>query len=101
MAKKSVFQDEKVCLICGKTPVEEHHIFGGFNRKHSDADGLVVYLCHNHHNEPPDGVHFNPKFMLALHKKGQLKYLENHTMDEWMRRYGRNYLEADEIYIDS
>lgn len=98
---KSIISTEKECYVCKRTPVELHHIFGGINRKNADQDGLTVYLCHEHHNMPPNGVHYNPKFMLALHRIGQRKYLETHTMDEWMKRYGRNYLEMDEVYIDS
>lgn len=48
------------CEICGKwLPLERHHVFSGSNRKKSEKYGLVAYLCHNHHNEPPDGVHHN------------------------------------------
>ena len=99
---KSILQTSKECYVTKRTDcLEKHHIFGAFNRKHSEEDGLWIWLTHDLHNEPPNGVHYNPKFMLALHQIGQRKYLETHTMDEWMKRYGRNYLDAEAPYIDS
>ena len=46
-------------------------VFGGANRSLSEKYGLVVNLCHECHNEPPDGVHFNAENMLALRKWAQ------------------------------
>lgn len=47
------------CDLCGKYGyLELHHIFGGANRSLSEKYGLVVNLCHECHNEPPEGVHF-------------------------------------------
>ena len=56
---KSILQTERECIFCGNPYVEEHHVFGGANRKNSTKYGLTVWLCHSHHNEPPEGVHFN------------------------------------------
>ena len=53
------------CYVCGYPVTEIHHIFGGANRKISDKYGFTVRLCHYHHNEPPDGAHFNRDFDLA------------------------------------
>jgi hypothetical protein len=94
---------EEGCFICGRnSPLERHHIFGAANRKLSEQDGLVVYLCRSCHNEPPDGVHFNKEKMEFLHKWGQdrwelRKMSEDHVTREearkaFMKRYGRNYI---------
>lgn len=93
MEKKSK-EPVKVCFFCGKDcGLELHHIFPGWaNRRLSDEDKLYVYLCHNHHNEPPNGVHFNKDMMLFLKQYGQRKYEETHTREEFMERYGKNYL---------
>jgi hypothetical protein len=81
------------CFICGRTDwLERHHIFGGANRKLSEEDGLVVDLCHFCHNEPPNGVHYNRKQMDWLRAEGQKMYEQNHSREEFMARYGRNYL---------
>lgn len=96
---KSVIQTKKECYLCrvmlaeeNTRQLESHHIFGGSaNRRKSEADGLKVWLCHEHH-QGNDGVHFNPVLMEFLKKRGQLKYEETHTREEFIKRYGRNYL---------
>ena len=90
------------CYICGRiTYTERHHIFGGANRKLSEEDGLVVNLCHDCHNEPPNGAHFNKRTMLYLRQRGQEKYEQRQiaqgmtseqARQSFMRRYGKNYL---------
>lgn len=82
------------CFLCGRyTPTEIHHIFGGANRTHSERYGLTVHLCHYCHNEPPNGVHFNAKRMRYLRQIGQLEFERYHTREEFMRIFGKNYLE--------
>ena len=89
---KSIVQEEKACLFCGRTPTEEHHCFGGANRKLSEKYGLKVYLCHEHHNEPPFGVHFNKENMDMVRRIAQRKFEETHTREEFIKIFGRNYL---------
>ena len=91
------------CFICGRQgQTEKHHIFGSYNRKKSEEDGLYVYLCHNCHNEPPNGIHFDKSRMELMRKIGQ-RHWESSAMGEgsmteedarraFMERYGRNYL---------
>jgi len=96
---KSIMQNKKECYLCRKfydidmqIGLECHHIFGGVaNRKISDKEGLVVWLCQKHHNTPPSGVHFNQKNMEILRKDGQRKFEETHTREEFIKRFGRNY----------
>lgn len=101
---KSMFDTKKgTCFICGcHGYTEKHHIFGGVaNRRLSEADGLWVYLCLDHHNRPPEGVHFNAERMKMLRQIGQIAY-ENKLIKEgvdpdeahWLfiQRYGKNYL---------
>lgn len=85
-------QEYKWCFICGKPYSDRHHIFGRSNRKFSEEDGLVVYLCRHHH----EMAHEGGEFMDELHKIGQMAYEEKHTRDEFMNRYGRNYLGGEE-----
>lgn len=85
--------DSMGCYFCGSyQKLEKHHIFGAANRKHSEEDGLVVVLCHNCHNEPPDGVHYNKERMDYLRRVGQTEYERTHSHKAFMQRYGRNYL---------
>lgn len=77
---------------CECTWLEEHHIFGGSNRKWSEKYGLKVRLCHWHHNEPPDGVHHNKEMADKYHSLGQEAFERTHTRQEFMKIFGRNYL---------
>lgn len=90
---KSIIQNEKTCLFCGRQNfIEEHHCFGGANRKLSEKYGLKVYLCHWCHNEAPNGVHFNAKRMRLVRQIGQRAFEEKHSHEEFMRIFGANYL---------
>lgn len=83
------------CDLCGKwASLERHHIFGGANRPLSEKYGLVVNLCHECHNEPPEGVHFNAKRMLALRRWAQKQAMEHYGWDEaeFIKIFGRSYL---------
>lgn len=100
------------CYMCGShANLELHHIFAGANRNLSTQDGLMVYLCHACHNEPPNGVHHNIQNMRKLQRMGQRTFEENWiekhcdgvTNEEteeqariaFMLRYGRNYIWED------
>ena len=102
MAKSILKTDKHICFRCGRYgPTDLHHIFGGTaNRRLSDEDGLLVYLCHRCHNQPPCGVHFNKDTMLWMRRVGQRAYeaelmktmSPEEAREEFMRRYGKNYL---------
>lgn len=85
---KSIIQNRRECLLCGSTQVEEHHIFGAFNRKKSEKYGLKVWLCRTHHNDahsPSSGV---PDY---LHRLGQIAFSKTYNED-FLSIFGRNYL---------
>lgn len=79
--------------------VHEHHIFGGPNRILSEEDGLKVYLCLAYHVDGPGAVHNNQTIMDELHKEGQMAYEREHTRQQFVERYGRNYLEEDGTHV--
>lgn len=89
---------EKSCFICGYSGrTEEHHIFGGNpNRRLSEKNGLKVHLCYIHHRDAKTGVHFNSKLMEELHEIGQRAFEQNHTREEFMKIFGKNYLNEPE-----
>ena len=100
---KSILNTQKyVCFRCGAYGYTEvHHIFGSYNRKKSTEDGLVVNLCRECHNLPPDGAHYNRNTMDWLHKVGQEAYegkmiqeglSPSEAREKFMKRYGKNYL---------
>lgn len=92
----SIININKNCYICKNVHnLELHHIFFGSNRKKSDKDGLVVYLCYEHHRGT-NGVHGkNGKALnLYLKKIAERAWLEYYdkTKEDFRKRYGRNYL---------
>lgn len=106
---KSIIQDKKdhQCYICKnflgdhseKRDLEEHHIFEGVaNRKLSEKYGLKVYLCRHHHtgdiNGSRDAVHSkcDNDFDLKLKQIAQVAFEQDHSREEFMRAFGRNYL---------
>lgn len=92
---KSILQNEKRCYITGETKnLEEHHIFGGANRRLSERYGLKVWLTHDWHNEMPFGAHFCEETALFLKRAGQTAFEKVHgTREEFVEIFGRNYLD--------
>ena len=93
---KSIICQERVCYECGRSDgLELHHIFyGTANRKLSDKDGLVVYLCYNHHRGA-EGVHNgNKRLDDKLKRVAQRAYMRtyNKNVAEFRERYGKNYI---------
>ncbi len=83
------------CALCGRYGcMERHHIFGGPNRSKSEKYGLVALLCHNCHNEPPNGVHHNDENMLLLHQIGQRKWMKETggSIKDFIAEFGKNYI---------
>ena len=68
--------------------------FGVRNRQKSIDDGLVVFLTPEMHNASNKGVHFNRSFDLYLKKIAEQTWLDhyNKTIEDFIKRYGRNYL---------
>ena len=90
---ESIILNDRKCLYCRTTEnIESHHIFGGPNRKNSEKYGLKVWLCHEHHTGP-QGVHFNKELMDQIHNIGQLMFEAKYSHEEFIRIFGKNYLE--------
>ena len=98
---KSIVPDAKECWACRNLynvsnvrRLEEHHIYPGVPRRAlSEHYGLKVYLCREHHNVSPCGVHFDPALMLRLQQEGQRAFERDHSREEFLRLFGKNYLE--------
>lgn len=99
---KSIIQKKKeYCYICNmigqkahRSSLEEHHIFGGPNRKVSEKYGLKVYLCPEHHQFGKDAVHKNPNtgFDYTLKQIGQQKFDEAYPYLDFIKIFGKKYL---------
>lgn len=106
--KASVLQSKDgICYLCALLDgdyrpkwTEEHHIFyGSANRALSEAYGLKVYLCSMHHQyafgNNPEAIHGNPTSSgtdLMLKRIAQRKFEENHTREDFVKIFGKNYL---------
>lgn len=68
--------------------------YGTANRRLSDEDGCIVYLCQRHHTGA-QGVHFNKKIDLTLKARCELEWLKQNdkTIEDFIKRYGRNYID--------
>lgn len=99
--KKSILKTQKgVCYLCVRMNgdcrqkyTEEHHIlYGSGRRELSEAEGLKVYLCKEHHTMGQQAVHNNREIRELLCEIAQLEFEVGHTHEEWMRIAGKNYL---------
>ena len=89
----SIMQDEKVCFLSGTLgELERHHIYGGANRRNSAKYVLWVWLRHDLHNEPPDGVHFNIDNNRLLQRMGQRAVELRGPDEDCTGILGRSYL---------
>ena len=92
---KSIIQSEKKCFVTGATEgLHKHHIFFGANRRLAEEDGLWIWLRWDYHiaDSPNRTPHNNKETDLFYKRLGQRKYEETHTREEFMARYGRNFL---------
>ena len=99
--KSVMHQRDGTCYLCIELHdnycvhknLHEHHIFGGTaNRRLSEKYGLKVYLCVDHHITGPEAVHSCPEVMNFLRKKGQQAFEQNHSREEFLEIFGKNYL---------
>ena len=91
--KHSIVQtEEERCYLTGSTiNLDKHHIFNGSCRKHAEEDGLFVYLNHNIHMYLHQTGEGRQK-MNELKAIGQRAYEKNHSHEEFLRRYHKNYV---------
>lgn len=87
------------CYVCRRfCATEEHHIFGGPDRKVSEYYGLKVNLCEEHHRGTK-GVHGRDgaKLQQYLHEQGQevfedqIMKFENITKEEARDRFRKEF----------
>ena len=91
MRNSVLIDDMYHCIICGRSPVQRHHVFGGSLRKLADEDGYWVPLCMEHHTGSK-GVHHDREFSESLKESAQLHFEQTHTREAFIRRYIRSYL---------
>lgn len=97
----------RLCAICGRPYEAEHHlIFGNSLRALADEDSLIIDMCNNCHNMSFDAkgrIHGNSMAEALSKMLGQERFekrailngaTEQEAREMFMKRYGRNYLEA-------
>ena len=90
---KSIISNKYECYLCGKQiDLERHHIMAGTaNRKLSEKYGLWVYLCHECHTGA-DGAQYNSSKGTALKEAAQRAFELQHSHEEWMDLFRKNYI---------
>lgn len=102
--KESILQNrmDGTCYLCARLHGdyrihkyrEEHHIFlGNPGRKLSEAEGLKVYLCLDHHQTGPEAVHKNQKILRLLQQDAQRAFEKTSSRERFMELFGRNYID--------
>lgn len=66
--------------------------YGNSNRKQSEKYGCWVWLCGRHHNLSDYGIHFDKDLDLKVKKLAQSKFEENHSRQEFMQIFGKNWI---------
>lgn len=81
------------CIICGKSPINKHEIFGGKNRLRSIEFGLVIPLCTcEHHNQIEcKGIHFNKQLQKEWKTKGQVIFETTYPDLNFIDIFGKSY----------
>ena len=99
MEFKSVMQeDSESCYLCGRNGqadrLEIHHVFNGYNKKHSERYGFLVKLCGERcHRNGREAVHRNIHVNNYVRRNAQKIYEDRYgTREDFIREFGRSYL---------
>lgn len=86
---------ERKCYLCGaRGDLVVHHALHGYaNRKKSDQDALIVWLCPVpcHHDLHDKGLHDD-----KVKRDAQIAWMRVYRkdVDAFISRYGKSYLDA-------
>lgn len=86
-----------ICELCGREgKTERHHVFfGRANRKLSEKYNMVACLCPDCHQYGAQAVHRCRSTDLLLKIEYQRRFEEEHTREEFVRVFGRNYIDEN------
>ena len=105
---KSILQNDRyTCYLCGGEasyydPLDEHHIFFGYNRDNSEKYGLKVRLHHSScHLFGKNAVHNNPDLCRKLQSDAQVQAMKYYdwSIEDFRNIFGKNYL-SDEAMAE-
>lgn len=95
-----IYTDLSKCCVCGLktgifdsrlgsyTQIEKNEVFSGAYRSVSIEDGMVMPLCIFCHKQFHKDSTMNLKFKIKFQKE----YLKTHTLENFISRYGQNYM---------
>lgn len=98
---KSIMQENwDECFLCGRNRLadpcglEEHHVFGGANRKKSEKYGLKIHICGDRcHRNGAGAVHKDKIVNMGIKAAAQRAFEMVHgTREDFMREFGKNYV---------
>lgn len=88
--------EDMECAICGaQTYLQYHHcMHGTANRRKADKYGLTVWLCMSCHEQ----LHFSGdtkwrELDRELEGDAQRRFEDLYGHEQWMREFGKNYLD--------
>ncbi len=87
--------NQGICFKCHQyKKLEEHHIFGGPNRKNSQKYKLTVNLCAGCHREDADSAHRSAETAQWFHEYGQRLAMRRYgwTKEEFREVFHANYI---------
>lgn len=88
---QSIVQRKRECFVCKRDDtLTVHHLYAGSRRQRADREGLTVYLCPLCHERVQ---HYDTKADRILKQIGQRAFEKTHTREEFIRLFGKNYLE--------
>ncbi len=99
MSKSIMQYDWDSCYLCGRNRtadpcgLEEHHVFGGANRKASERYGLKIHVCGDRcHRNGAYSVHRNQATNIAIKAAAQKAFEASHSHEEFMHIFRKNYI---------
>ena len=80
----------KYCDICGfpSSTLDTHHLLMGAYRKQCDKDKLVIHVCRLCHSS----IHSSATAEALSRMLGQALFENSNTHEEFMKKYGKNFL---------
>lgn len=95
-----IYPDLAKCCECGLkkgdfdkrinmyTRVEKNEVFSGAYRSRSIEDGMVAPMCIFCHKSFHENIMMNLKYKVAFQKE----YMKNHSLNQFINRYGQDYI---------
>lgn len=89
MRDSVLVENQCQCVVCGRDPVQRHHVFyGTANRKKADEYGYWIPLCPYHHR----AIHIDHEFDKFWKRTAQEHFEQEHTREQFIEEFIRSEL---------